>query len=87
MGDTPGVLYRCERKGFAGKGVCKTMKTQGKGIDGVRGGVCKLLKNKAESAGWESVLDFELGGVWPAARAAARPSDTPNGVHESCGNW
>jgi hypothetical protein len=51
-------LYRFERKGFTGKGVCKTMKTQGKGIDGVRGGVCKLLKNKAESIGAKELLGF-----------------------------
>jgi hypothetical protein len=26
--DTPGVLYRCERKGVAEKGICKTVKTK-----------------------------------------------------------
>ena len=28
-GNTPGVLYRCERKGLAKKGICKSMKTKG----------------------------------------------------------
>ena len=27
---TPGVLYGCERKGVAGKGICKSMKTKGR---------------------------------------------------------
>src|SRR5260370_27766116 len=27
---TPGVLYGCERKGVAGKGICKRMKTKGR---------------------------------------------------------
>jgi hypothetical protein len=27
-GDTPGVLYGCENKGVAGKGICKVMKTK-----------------------------------------------------------
>jgi hypothetical protein len=35
-GDTPGVLYGCERKGFAEKGICKNMKTRAIRIDGAR---------------------------------------------------
>jgi hypothetical protein len=29
-GDTPRVLYGCENKGVAGKGICKVMKTKGR---------------------------------------------------------
>ena len=29
LGDTPGVLYGCENKGVAGKGIRKNMKTKG----------------------------------------------------------
>jgi hypothetical protein len=35
-GDTPGVLYGCENKGIAGKGICKNMKTRTIKIDGSR---------------------------------------------------
>src|SRR6267143_6559952 len=27
-GDTPGVLYECEKKGFARRGICKYLKTK-----------------------------------------------------------
>ena len=32
-GYTPGVLYTCEKKGFARKGFCKIVKTKEKKID------------------------------------------------------
>jgi hypothetical protein len=32
----PGVLYGCENKGIAGKGICKNMKTRTIKIDGSR---------------------------------------------------
>jgi hypothetical protein len=31
LGDTPGVLYGCENKGVAGKGIRKVVKTKGRG--------------------------------------------------------
>jgi hypothetical protein len=31
LGDTPRVLYGCENKGVAGKGIRKSMKTKGSG--------------------------------------------------------
>ena len=48
-GDTPGVLYGCEYKGFAGGGICKSLKRKGErggamdghGADGVRAGEVK----------------------------------------------
>jgi hypothetical protein len=33
---TPGVLYKCENKGIAGKGICKNMKIRTIKIDGSR---------------------------------------------------
>ena len=33
---TPGVLYGCETKGVAGRGICKNMKTRAIKIDGSR---------------------------------------------------
>src|SRR5256885_15184757 len=33
-GIPPGVLYRCEKTGVAGRGICKLMKTIGIKIDG-----------------------------------------------------
>jgi hypothetical protein len=36
-------LYRCERKGVAGKGFCKAMKTQGIKIDEERGDAHAVL--------------------------------------------
>jgi hypothetical protein len=30
-GDTPGILHGCEKKGVAEKGICKSMKTKGRG--------------------------------------------------------
>jgi len=45
--DTPGVLYGCESKGFAGKGICKYMKIKGCAGGQAGEGICKFMKIKA----------------------------------------
>jgi hypothetical protein len=39
----PGVLYRCENKGVARKGICNCMKAMKLKIDDVGRGICKLM--------------------------------------------
>jgi hypothetical protein len=49
LGDTPGVLYGCEKKGVVRRGICKYMKTMEIKID-VGGqaerGIRKVMKTK-----------------------------------------
>src|SRR6267154_3173011 len=41
-----GVLYRCERKGVAGKGICKCVEIKDLQIDQGGRGICKCMKTK-----------------------------------------
>src|SRR5882672_7644322 len=42
----PGVLYRCERKGVAGEGICKCVERKDLQIDEAGRGICKWMKTK-----------------------------------------
>ena len=46
---TPGVLYRCEKKEFAWKGICNFVKRRDIFIDAGEGGICKVMKTKERS--------------------------------------
>ena len=46
-GKTPGVLYRCEKKEFAGGGICKFLKRRKIFIDEGERGICMCVKAQA----------------------------------------
>ena len=50
----PGVLYKFERKGVAGKGICKCVEIKGLQIDQGGRGICKCMKRKERR---KSVVD------------------------------
>jgi hypothetical protein len=56
----PGVLYRCEYKEVAGKGICKIMKIKAYQIDDAIGGVCNVMKtNERQKQGASWVIGSE----------------------------
>jgi hypothetical protein len=48
-GRHPGVLYRCEKKEVARRGICNFVKRRDIFIDGGNGGICKVMKTKERS--------------------------------------
>jgi hypothetical protein len=56
-GDTPGVSYGCEYKGFAGIWICKVMKTKGDKNRAV-GGSCGggRVEGEVRGAQWASIV-------------------------------
>ena len=64
-GDTPGVLYGCEYKGFAGIGICKVMKIKGD-------------KNRAVGGSWGGgmVAAEVRGGQWASIVASVGIKDS-----------
>ena len=56
-GDTPGVLYGCEYKGFAGIGICKVMKIKGdknRAVGGSWGG--GMVAGEVRGVQWASIV-------------------------------